>query len=130
MFKDESFPLAEKARKTEMSPEAAEHNDTPVSNEKVDTYSTFSEEISNLVTEKNRESVDKITVGSHILLSGTEWNVTKMDELVLSMENVSNSTTTTEKVDSYSTSSRQLVGNWKEQLLQEAGEEPNVIITT
>lgn len=74
---------------------------------------TFEEALNDLILEKNREAVEKIEVGGEITLNGEVYAIKNIDgDFSLSME---------KKGDSGAEIKR-YVGNWKEQLLNEAGD--------
>lgn len=74
----------------------------------------FQTEINNLVLEKNREAVEMIEVGSEISLNYISYVIKSIDgDHMMSMG---------KKGDDNDT--KQYVGNWKEQLLSEAGNDP------
>ena len=74
----------------------------------------FQTEINNLVLEKNREAVEMIEVGSEISLNYISYVIKSIDgDHMMSMGKIGDDNDT-----------KQYVGNWKEQLLSEAGNNP------
>ena len=74
------------------------------------------EAAASLVSERNREAIEKIVVGSRITLPDGEWEVKRLDgDFILSMDNIDKNS---------QMATRSMVGAWKEQLLQEAGNNP------
>ncbi len=74
---------------------------------------SFQEELDDLIKEKNKEAVEKIEVGGEITLNNEVYVIKNIDgDFSLSME---------KKGDSGAEIKR-YVGNWKEQLLNEAGD--------
>ena len=75
----------------------------------------FETELNALVSEKNKEAVKKIEVGSEVTLHNDIYSVKLIDgDFMMSMEKKSGS-----DVDI-----KQYAGNWKEQLVNEAGNDP------
>ncbi|MDE5994958.1 MAG: DUF3849 domain-containing protein, partial [Oscillospiraceae bacterium] len=77
----------------------------------------FETELNNLVAEKNREAVNKIAVGCDISLNGEIYTVKSIDgDFSLTIEPVNKSNA--------DVSAKQYMGNWREKLIEEAGNSP------
>lgn len=75
----------------------------------------FETELNALVSEKNKEAADKIEVGSEVTLHNDIYSVRSIDgDYMMNME----------KKNGSDVDIKQYVGNWKEQLVNEAGNDP------
>lgn len=77
-------------------------------------------DIAEFVQEQNRRVLDNLAVGDQIGIGGKSWEVEKIDfDFMLTLRNPDAES---------SEAGRQIIGNWKQQMLQEAGNQPISVI--